>query len=255
MRRFARKYHNKLMTFVGLQFLFWSITGLYMVSMDIHYIHGETLVNDTNQTINMAQVNYDINSLLGTYPKADNIELVTLIGTPVYRFKDDEQKRIINATTGQPIDAINQTQVEVIAKHYYIKHQGEQHAIASTQLLTSKEQVPTELSSRHIPVWQVTFDHFASPTLYISQQTGAIVTKRHNFWRLFDWMWRFHIMDYDDGENVANWFLLLVASLSLIGSLTGVMLTYYFVVLPQYKRKYKQKFRSKPKPSKTQGGV
>ena len=241
MRHLARKYHNKLMTFLGVQFLFWSITGLYMVSLDIHYIHGETMLANEQPPINIKQINYGINDLLNSYPQAKDIELVSLLDDFIYRFTDGEQKRIINANTGKPIAAISQTQAEIIATHYY----AQQHPIVSTTLLNSKDQVPTELSPRHIPVWQISFDHFASPTLYISQQTGAIVTKRHNFWRIFDWMWRFHIMDYDDGENVANWFLLLIASLSLIGSLAGVILTYYFVILPKYKQWFKSKFRTK----------
>lgn len=231
-----------MMTFLGLQFLIWSITGLYMVSMDIHYIHGETMLTNTQQPINLTQVNYDINDLLNAYPTAKNIELLTFLDTPIYGFSDDKQKHIINASTGKAIDPIDQQRAEMIAKHAYAT---QPIPIASTKLLSTKEQVPSELSPRHIPVWQVTFDRFASPTLYISQQTGAIVTKRHSFWRIFDWMWRFHIMDYDDGENVANWFLLLIASLSLIGSLTGIVLTYNFVILPKYKLRAKARRKLK----------
>ena len=45
-------------------------------------------------------------------------------------------------------------------------------------------------------------------------------------------MWRFHIMDYDDGENVSNWFLFLVAISGLIAAILGAILTYFRVVLP-----------------------
>ena len=44
------------MAFVGVQFLFWSITGVYMVSMDIHYIHGETLAISDEAKIDLASV-------------------------------------------------------------------------------------------------------------------------------------------------------------------------------------------------------
>ena len=54
MLRKARKYHKWLMAFVGIQFLFWSITGVYMVTMDIHYIHGETLAKSEEAKIDLA---------------------------------------------------------------------------------------------------------------------------------------------------------------------------------------------------------
>jgi len=48
-------------------------------------------------------------------------------------------------------------------------------------------------------------------------------------------MWRFHIMDYDDGENVSNWFLFLVATLGLMAAIAGAVLTYYRVLSPNKK--------------------
>ena len=85
---------------------------------------------------------------------------------------------------------------------------------------------------RHLPFWQIKFEGFSTPTLYVGQHTGDIVAKRHNYWRLFDWMWRFHIMDYDDGENVSNWFLFLVATMGLLAAFSGAVLTFYRVALP-----------------------
>ena len=52
----VRKYHKWFMAFVGMQFLFWSITGVYMVTMDIHYIHGETLAKSEEAKIDLASV-------------------------------------------------------------------------------------------------------------------------------------------------------------------------------------------------------
>jgi hypothetical protein len=42
--KISRKSHKWLMLFVGVQFVIWSITGVYMVLFDIDYIHGDSLV-------------------------------------------------------------------------------------------------------------------------------------------------------------------------------------------------------------------
>ncbi|MGS2719812.1 PepSY domain-containing protein [Paraglaciecola aestuariivivens] len=227
MIKTIRKYHKWLMAFVGLQFLIWSVTGLYMVSLNIHFIHGENLAQHQQQKLNLAEVHYSINALLADFPGATGIKLTSLMGQPVYRFNLAGQgKQLIDASTGKPLGKVDQNQAKQIAQYYYTGNQE----IQSIKLMTKMQDMPAELSPRHLPFWQVTFADFANPTFYIQQDSGAIVTKRHDYWRAFDWMWRFHIMDYDDGENVANWFLLVIACLALLAALAGVILTYFRVV-------------------------
>ena len=223
----ARKYHKWLMAFIGIQFLFWSITGLYMVSLDIHYIHGEPLQKQASHGLQLKDVSFSINSLLSRYPDAKNIEVARFMDKQVYRFSSvDNQKVMVDAFSGEQLPIVNELLARAIARNNYVGTEK----VASVRLISNIAEKPSELSPRHLPVWQVTFDHFASPTFYISQQSGVIVTKRHNFWRLFDWMWRFHIMDYDDGENVSNWLLLVIALLGMLAAIAGAVLTYFRVL-------------------------
>jgi hypothetical protein len=229
--RTARKYHKWLMAFVGIQFLIWSITGLYMVSMDIHFIHGETLQNTKDDKVDLSIVSYPIIELMTTFPTAENITLVKLLDRQVYQLSVAEPAKkwlVVDAKTGELQPEINREQSIKIALQNY-SHLNE---IREVKLISDKNKMPPELSPRHLPVWQVTFEHYASPTFYISQQSGKVVTKRHDFWRLFDWMWRFHIMDYDDGENVANWFLLVIALTGILATFAGAVLTYIRIVKP-----------------------
>ena len=218
--------HKWLMAFIGLQFLIWAITGVYMVTVDIHYIHGESLVKNQQQKLELNKAVYPINSLVADYPEAKNISLVSIIDRQAFIFTNGEQGKVaIDAVTGTKLPDMSEKSAKQIARYYY----ADNDKIIATKLISSAVDKPDELSARHLPVWQVTFDNFAKPTLYINQYTGQIVTKRHNYWRLFDWMWRFHIMDYDDGENVANWFLFLIVSLGILAALVGAVLTYFRV--------------------------
>jgi len=230
MIRIARKYHRWLMVFIGLQFLIWSITGVYMVTVDIHQIHGESLVKQENITLDLSKVTYSINDLITQYPNAKNITLTKQVERQVYTFLGDEKGWVvIDASSGELLPVVSKHLALQIAKKHYVGTDE----VARVRLITSTETMPSEISPRLLPVWQVTFDSFSEPTLYISEQTGAIVTKRHDFWRLFDWMWRFHIMDYDDGENVSNWFLFVVALSGVLACLFGVVLIYYRVFRSQ----------------------
>lgn len=227
MLKLARKYHKWLMVFVGAQFLIWACTGLYMVSMNIHFIHGESMVDQQKEPLNLKNVQVSMTDLLERFPNATRIKLQDFMGRPVYRFNDGKNGKVVmDAQKGRILPQVSELKAREIALHYY----AQSNQIKRVTLFRDALNMPPELSGRHLPFWQVTFDGLASPTLYISQQTGAIVTKRHNFWRLFDWMWRFHIMDYDDGENVSNGFLFIVALLGFVASILGAILTYHKVL-------------------------
>jgi uncharacterized iron-regulated membrane protein len=216
----ARKYHRWLMAAVGLQFLLWTLTGVYMVSMNIHYIHGESLIKPKSTALNLSSVNVSMAQLFAQYPNATQLTLTQSMGSPIYIVSTGSSKFIVDGSTGARKPDINEQAAREIAHYHYVKSD----AIKNTRLIQSSSEMPAELSSRHLPVWQIVFEGIANPTFYVSQKTGEIVTKRHDYWRLFDWMWRFHIMDYDDGENVANWFLFIVAALGVVAALSGGLL-------------------------------
>jgi hypothetical protein len=224
------------MLFIGLQLVVWSVSGAYMVVMDIHYIHGDSLVVEKTQRIMPKKVNFSFKQLLRKYPQANQIELGLMLDKAVYRFSIENKKMLISAENGKPLSPINEGLAIEIAKQNYV---DKEVVIANTQLIT--ENPPTEVSARHLPVWRIDFDDFASPSFYISANSATLVTKRHSFWRVFDWMFVFHVMDYSDGEP-DNKLLLIVSLLAFIGSIFGLVLT-YFRLAPKYNNQVRQKKR------------
>jgi len=209
------------MLIVGLQLLIWSITGAYMVLMDINYIHGDTLVAKKTQSLSPNQVEYSFKELLVAHPQATSVELGFMLNQAVYRFNLDKKKVLLSAIDGKQLSPIDERLATAIARNKYHKKDV---TIAKVQLLT--EETPRELSGRYLPVWRIDFDEFASPSFYISVNSGQLVTKRHSYWRLFDWMFAFHVMDYID-EEADNKLLLFFSIMALFASAFGLVLTYY----------------------------
>jgi len=220
----SRKYHKWLMLFIGLQFMVWAISGVYMVVMDIDYIHGDSLVSPQVSFIESKDINYSISQLLTDYPDAKNIELGTMLEHTVYRFKLINKVQVLFAKNGALLGPINKAIARDIAKKAYADKNS-----AITEVSLISEQTLRELSPRHLPVWRVNFDDFASSTFYISVHSAKIVTKRHSFWRVFDWMFAFHVMDYVD-EAPDNKLLLLFILFALPASLFGLVLTYFSTI-------------------------
>ena len=52
-------------------------------------------------------------------------------------------------------------------------------------------------------------------------QTGELVAKRHDLWRTFDFVWMFHIMDYEDRTDMNNTLLRVATWMAVATSATG----------------------------------
>ncbi|WNC68679.1 PepSY domain-containing protein [Thalassotalea nanhaiensis] len=223
MQRTARKYHKWLMLFIGAQFVIWSVSGAYMVFFDIDYIHGDSLVINHQDTINVENIHYSVKELREQYPDATNVSVGKFIDKEVYSFASQGVVHLVDASNGQLLSPLKQA-TAIKAAQYYYSGDG---SVQDVELFT--DNPPFELSPRALPAWRINFDDFGSPSIYVSAQTGKLVGKRHEFWRLFDWMFRFHVMDYDDGENIENLLLFCAALLGLAAAIFGLVLTYFRV--------------------------
>lgn len=223
----SRKFHKWLMAFLGIQFLIWSVTGAYMVFFDIDYIHGDSLVKNSQEKIDPQQLNYSLESLLQAYPNAQQISVETFLGKAVYRFEYDDKRWLIDAANGELLAPLDKETAIRAAKFYY---SGEGN-VAEVSLIT--DNPPFELNPDVIPVWRINFDDLGSPTIYVSAQTGAMVGKRHDFWRLFDWMFRFHVMDYETGEDLNNSLLFWFTLFGIFSCISGLVLSYFRIFRSQ----------------------
>jgi uncharacterized iron-regulated membrane protein len=222
----SHKLHKWLMLFIGAQFVIWSITGAYMVFFDLDYIHGNSLIINHQNKIKSENLTYSSSTLFQQYPRAKNLSVGLLVNREVYRFNIAKQAFIIDAQSGEQLSPLNKNTAITIAKHLY----SGDGKVLNAKLITTNPHFG--LSARHLPVWQVNFDNFASPSLYISVSSGKVVSKRHQLWYLFDWMFRLHIMDYGDDEDVSNWLLFFIASLGFFAAFSGLVLTYFKVIKP-----------------------
>jgi len=223
MKKFAltiRKVHKFLMIFLGGQFILWSLSGLYMVTMDIDFIHGDHLVKEPFPIVISSTSLLSFQEILQQYPRANKLRLTHLAGQSVYQFNVNKQAQLISAQTGKSLLPFSKEYIKKLA--ILQSNLSNDLKIENIQLLTTN--APSELSSRHLPVWQVVYDDISASTLYISSSTGQVVTKRHDYWRLFDFAWMLHIMDYENREDITNWLLFVFSLTGVFSCLSGLYL-------------------------------
>ena len=83
------------------------------------------------------------------------------------------------------------------------------------------------MQSRKPPYWRVEFKGWNQPTLYISPSTGELISRRHNLWRIFDFVWMMHIMDYEGRTNVNNPLLRVATWSAVTMALAGAVLLFW----------------------------
>ena len=224
----VRKTHKWLGLFIGLQVVIWSLSGLYMTVVHIDTIHGDHLVRPAPaKTANATALKDPLATVAAN--RAQGVRLVWVRDRPAYALRTERGEKLVDAVSGTPLKVLSEGEIRAIAKSTYTGTD----AIASAALIT---QIPAEIRGRKPPLWRVEFAQWNKPTLYFSPTTGELVSRRHELWRIFDFVWMLHIMDYDERENVNNTLLRVFTWGAVLMASSGIWLLFY-----SFHRKKRQK--------------
>ena len=213
----ARRAHKWLALLVGAQALIWAVTGVYMTAVHIDIIHGDHFIRSERPAPVAADSLLDPLAAAAEIEGAQSVRLSRFLGAPVYVVTSAGGSRLVDAVSGRPMPRPSARQIAAAADHWFTGPER----LAGLRLI---HQVPGELRGRKPPLWRVDFDGWNKPTLYLSPETGELVSRRHELWRIFDFAWMLHIMDYGERENVNNLALRIVAWSSLAMLLAGAWL-------------------------------
>jgi hypothetical protein len=214
----ARKTHKWLALIIGVQAILWTISGLYMTAIHIDIIHGDHLVRTPKPAPIALNGLVEPGSLLpgGTH----SVRLETQLGRPVYIVDAIPGRMLFDARDGQLLSPLDEAGARDRALALYAGKGG----IQKVELI---DKIPSEIKGRPAPIWRIEFAGAWKPTLYISPQTGELVAKRHDLWRMFDFVWMLHIMDYEERTDMNNLLLRVATWLAVAASATGAWLLLY----------------------------
>jgi hypothetical protein len=219
-----RKAHRYIGLFISIQLLLWTLGGIYFSWTDIDEIHGDDLKSLTtekdNIEISAQQILEGRNDILSV----KGLNTSYLAQKPIYHLDYiSTQKKPINvlidAITGKEITEIS----EPLAKEIAIYNASFKANIISSQYLTETDG-HHEYREKALPAWAITFDHDSSPTFYINAKSGKLESVRHDSWRVFDFLWMLHTMDYQSRDDFGNWLIKIFSIIALITSISGIIL-------------------------------
>lgn len=242
----TRRSHRYLGLFIGIQFLMWTLGGLYFSWNDIDDVHGDHLRQPARY---LATAKMDLQSpqFLIDYVKQEyqtdsikSLRLIEVFGQPYYQLAYFMQHgdhamahfALGDAHSGEVRGALTKEEAVQMAEAEFLPKAG----IKKVEYLTETSD-HHEYRGRMLPVYSVTFDHPTNTTVYVDPQQARVSSIRHDQWRAFDFLWMLHTMDYEGRDDFGNVLLKAFSILGLVTITSGFMLFYF--TSPTLRRKKK----------------
>lgn len=125
--------------------------------------------------------------------------------------------KLFDAQTAEPIPPVGAAEATAIADVAW-KSASKPESKASRVTTESPEYRAA------LPAWRIAYSDPDATSIFVAADTGKITAVRTGTWRLYDFFWSLHIMDWKNHENFNTWWLLAFAIGGLALGLAGTML-------------------------------
>jgi len=246
---YIRRTHRYLGLLLGIQFLLWTIGGLYFSWSNIDEVHGDFQKRNVpllSSNISLVSPKMVLDSIKKVHQidSIVSIQLIEILGKPFYQVrcitaihhKANHQhdmaamNHLANAETGQLRGPLTKEEAIAVAK---MRFNGEPQ-IKSVEYLTATNN-HHEYREAPLPAYAITFEYPTKTTVYVASELGTVQKFRNNKWRLFDFLWMLHTMDYQGRDNFGNILLRVFSIFGLVTVTSGFAL--FFVSAKWNKRK------------------
>jgi len=216
-----KKLHKWVGLLIGLQVMLWLLSGLMISLLDPAKVSGKQWaapITDESPAL-QSGVLLEPNELPAELlSDALSISLTNSHGQAVYRIKHGGDEALINAADGSIIQT-SKADAEILARQDFVGN-GD---IISIQAGRAPDLETRNSSGNY---WKVDFSDDASTTLYISVSSGDILERRNSYWRVRDFFWMLHIMDYSSHEDFNNPLIIFVALVAIWLGIRGFILLF-----------------------------
>ena len=215
----ASRIHKWLALVIGAQLLIWFVSGAIMSFLPIDKVRGEHLVDrETIVAIPGGAVFADPQRIVAQ--AGAPVEAMTwrmLDGRPIAEVATKRGIKLFDAVTGRPVPPVDSKLATRIAEAAW---KSAKKPKAEASLI--KQESPEYRAA--LPAWRIAFADPDNTSIFVAADTGRITAVRTGTWRLYDFFWSLHIMDWKNHENFNSWWLLTLAVGGLLLGLAGTAL-------------------------------
>jgi len=204
-----RLFHKYLSLVISIQLLLWTVSGIYFAFNKIELVRGEQyLIEHKVSKLDLKEVESSFSG--------KNVNFVRRLDEWIIKVETDSGFSYTDLQ-GQNLDELNEEEVREVVRQ-------------STKLIPlmvqriDKPEIRAEFRGRNLPIFKVTTSTTDNINVYVDAFTGEVTAIRSDSWRIWDFLWGAHIIDYSERENINNFLIKILSILALISSLSGIVL-------------------------------
>ena len=211
MKLIVRNTHKYLSFFISIQLLLWTISGIYFAFNKIENVRGEQYRAQTSSDYNFNKIEFEI-------PNAESVNVKKRLGKTIIAASTKNGMRYFNEEGGALQKISFDEAKQLVSKQTSLK------PMAVEEIYTSEKG--SEYRGRELPLYKVVTRNANDNEInaYLNIFTGEVVAIRSAQWRIWDLMWGFHIMDWQERDNIDNLLLKIFSILALVSSISGILL-------------------------------
>lgn len=227
-RKSAYLLHRWLGLLVSLQLLAWSTGGLIFSVLALDLVRGERdshaaplePIDPTLLALLPEPVRAQTESLMSTGAAPAAVALLDRGLGPAWEARSAVGTLLarLDPATGAPLGRISPDDAARVATRDFA------HAATVKSVRLIESDPPVEYRSGVLPAYAVELDHPRRPRLYIDAHTGQITARRNRLWRIFDFFWMLHTMDYAGRDDFNHPLLTAFSVLAIATASSGLAL-------------------------------
>lgn len=230
-KHYIRKAHRYLGIFIGVQFLAWTVGGIFFSWTNIEEVRSEHLRSKPHPVEPSSEMFVKRFSPSDHLPQGATADLTKLRFVGVlgeahfslpYTAVDGEEKVIlVRLKDGESRPPATEENAKEIARS----------ALTVNLPITKVALIgPDQISGHHeyrkkpLPAYAISFSGRENLTVYVSKADWQVQAVRSDTWRAFDLLWMLHTMDFAGRDDFNNYLIRTVSVLGILTLLSGFAL-------------------------------
>jgi uncharacterized iron-regulated membrane protein len=212
-----RVLHKWIGLVIGLQLVLWTLSGTVMAILPMDKVAGGERRQVPEAPIGTIDRWSDVQRQLAG-SAITGVSLRPLLDRQVFEVTTAAGTRLFDAASGRPVAVDAQLARRVATAAY--AGEGPVKAVAPLDKLT------LAVREHELPIWRVDFADRENSSFYVSGSTGALLERRNDTWRTWDFFWMLHNMDYVNRTSFNHPMIIVLGFAAVWLAITGVWLLF-----------------------------
>lgn len=220
MNRRLYALHRWVSAVALIQLAAWTLSGLFFAVVPAVRVKGAPVEHAHERPLSSGAGLVSLDDVLRVLEPRGTVSKLTVASTPsgvFYTGRVGGKSFRLDAKTGAD-RAVDEAEARAIASR---DQPGMPEAVGAVLI-----DGPTELEYRGkaLPAWRVLLADDRGTAIYVDAITGEVTARRNDVWRVYDFLWALHIMDYRERESFRHPLLIGAAALGLLTVASGGVL-------------------------------